>query len=145
MIAFTGLTLCTKRFKEAEEILLTFARYIRHGIVPNMFPDDNMPPLYNTVDASLWYFYAVYQYLHYNPAAEAEAFVKEQIFPHLKEIISAYEKGTDFSIYMEDDGLIHATLISFALIYNTIRLAIYSKRFLIHTMKLVGAYPQKCR
>lgn len=108
MIAFTGLTLCTKRFKEAEEILLTFARYIRHGIVPNMFPDDNMPPLYNTVDASLWYFYAVYQYLHYTPAAEAEAFVKEQIFPHLKEIISAYEKGTDFSIYMEDDGLIHA-------------------------------------
>lgn len=108
MIAFTGLTLCTKRFKEAEEILLTFARYIRHGIVPNMFPADNMPPLYNTVDASLWYFYAVYQYLHYNPAAEAEAFVKEQIFPHLKEIISAYEKGTDFSIYMEDDGLIHA-------------------------------------
>lgn len=108
MIAFTGLTLCTKRFKEAEEILLTFARYIRHGIVPNMFPDDNMPPLYNTVDASLWYFYAVYQYLHYNPATEAEAFVKEQIFPHLKEIISAYEKGTDFSIYMEDDGLIHA-------------------------------------
>ena len=31
------------------------------------------------------------------------------------------------------------TLISFALINNTIRLAIYSKRFLIHTMKLVGA------
>lgn len=108
MIAFTGLTLCTKRFKEAEEILLTFARYIRHGIVPNMFPDDNMPPLYNTVDASLWYFYAVYQYLNYNSAAEAETFVKEQIFPHLKEIVSAYEKGTDFSIYMEDDGLIHA-------------------------------------
>lgn len=30
-------------------------------------------------------------------------------------------------------------LISFALINNTIRLAVYSKRFLIHTMKLVGA------
>lgn len=30
-------------------------------------------------------------------------------------------------------------LISFALINNTIRLAIHSKRFLIHTMKLVGA------
>ena len=30
-------------------------------------------------------------------------------------------------------------LISFALINNTTRLAIYSKRFLIHTMKLVGA------
>ena len=33
------------------------------------------------------------------------------------------------------------TFISFALINNTIRLAIYSKRFLIHTMKLVGATP----
>lgn len=31
------------------------------------------------------------------------------------------------------------TFISFALINNTIRLAIYSKRFLIHIMKLVGA------
>ena len=31
------------------------------------------------------------------------------------------------------------TFISFALINNTIRLAIYSKRFLIHKMKLVGA------
>lgn len=31
------------------------------------------------------------------------------------------------------------TLISFALINNTIRLTIYSKRFLIYTMKLVGA------
>lgn len=31
------------------------------------------------------------------------------------------------------------TLISFALINNTVRLTIYSKRFLIHTMKLVGA------
>ena len=32
-------------------------------------------------------------------------------------------------------------LISFALISNTIRLGAYSKRFLIHTMKLVGATP----
>ncbi len=31
--------------------------------------------------------------------------------------------------------------ISFALINNTIRLSVYSKRFLIHTMKLVGATP----
>lgn len=32
-------------------------------------------------------------------------------------------------------------VISFVLISNTIRLLIYSKRFLIHTMKLVGATP----
>lgn len=33
------------------------------------------------------------------------------------------------------------SFISFALIRNTVRLSIYSKRFLIHTMKLVGATP----
>ena len=108
MIAFTGLTLCTGRRKDAEEILLTFSKYIRHGIVPNMFPDDNAAPLYNTADASLWYFYAVWQYLQYYPDTAANAFVQENIYPHLKEIISAYKNGTDFSIYMEEDGLIHA-------------------------------------
>lgn len=32
-------------------------------------------------------------------------------------------------------------IISFALINNTVRLTVYSKRFIIHTMKLVGAKP----
>lgn len=108
MIAFTGLTLCTKRFKEAEEILLTFAKYVKNGIVPNMFPDDNTPPLYNTVDASLWYFYAVYEYLQFNPTKAAYSFIEKDIYPRLIEIINAYKNGTDFSIYMEEDGLIHA-------------------------------------
>lgn len=108
MIAYTGLVLCTGKKKEAREILQTFALYVRHGIVPNMFPDDNTPPLYNTADASLWYFYAVWQYLQYYPAGEDYAFVRETIYPKLKEIIAAYREGTDFSIYMEEDGLIHA-------------------------------------
>lgn len=108
MIAFTGLTLCTGRRNEAEEILLTFSKYVKNGIVPNMFPDDNTPPLYNTVDASLWYFYAVYEYLQYYSTEDAYAFIQKNIYPHLKEIAEAYKNGTDFSIYMEEDGLIHA-------------------------------------
>lgn len=108
MIAYTGLVLCTNRRQEAEEILTTFARYVRHGIVPNMFPDDNTPPLYNTADASLWYFYAVWQYLQYYGDEEGYRFIEREIYPKLKEIIAAYRRGTDFSIYMEEDGLIHA-------------------------------------
>lgn len=108
MIAFTGLTLSSHRFKEAQEILLTFSRYIKNGIVPNMFPDDGTPPLYNTADASLWYFYAVYKYLQYADTPDAHAFIKAEIYPHLKEIFSAYRDGTDFCIYMDEDGLIHA-------------------------------------
>lgn len=108
MIAFTGLTLATHRYKEAREILETFAKYVHHGMVPNMFPDDGQAPLYNTVDASLWYFYAVDQYLRYVNTADAAEFIRDEIYPCLKEIIQAYQTGTDFSIYMEEDGLIHA-------------------------------------
>lgn len=108
MIAFTGLTLATKRYDEAKDILKTFAQYVHHGMVPNMFPDNGQEPLYNTVDASLWYFYAVYQYLNYVDTPEAYEYIHREIYPALKEIIAAYRKGTDFSIYMEEDGLIHA-------------------------------------
>lgn len=108
MIALTGLTLATGRYQDARDILTTFARYVHHGMVPNMFPDEGTAPLYNTADASMWYFYAVGKYLEYTGTPEDYAFVQETIYPKLKEIIAAYEHGTDFSIYMEEDGLIHA-------------------------------------
>ncbi len=105
MIAFHGLTLVTKRFADAKEILWTFAKYIKNGLVPNMFPDEGSAPLYNTVDASLWYFYAVDQYLRYT---KDYAFIQQEIYPKLKEIITYYQNGTDFSIGMANDGLIKA-------------------------------------
>lgn len=108
MIALTGLTLSTGRYQDARDILTTFARYVHHGMVPNMFPDEGTDSLYNTADASMWYFYAVGKYLDYTGTPEDYAFVQETIYPKLKEIIAAYEHGTDFSIYMEEDGLIHA-------------------------------------
>ena len=110
MIAFTGSVLSTGRFKKAEEILLTFAQYVEPemGMVPNMFPDNGQDPLYNTVDGSLWYFYAVHKYLEYNNTPEAHTFIQKNIYPALKNICAAYQRGTDFSIYMEEDGLIHA-------------------------------------
>lgn len=108
MIAMQGLTLCTGRYEDAKGILRTFAKYVRKGLVPNMFPDEGLEPLYNTVDASLWYFYSVYKYLEYTGSDDEYAFVEEEIYPKLKEIIQAYQYGTDFHIYMDDDGLIHA-------------------------------------
>lgn len=108
MIAFSGLTLSTKRFTKAREILKTFAQYVRHGLVPNMFPDNGQAPLYNTADASLWYFYAVHQYLSYTGGTGDYDFIQQEIYPSLKEIYAAYCSGTDFSIRMDEDGLICA-------------------------------------
>ena len=105
MIAFTGLLLVTKRFKEAQEVLLSFAKYEKNGLIPNMFPDDDNKPIYNTVDASLWYFYACHKYIEYTKDYD---FIIKNIYPTLKNIYKAYSTKTDFSIYMDKDGLIHA-------------------------------------
>ncbi len=105
MIALPGLTLVTGRYADAREILLTFARYCRNGLIPNMFPDTPREPLYNTVDASLWYFHAVYKYLQYTGDYD---FILKNIYPVLREIVSRYINGTDFNIRMDGDGLISA-------------------------------------
>lgn len=109
MIALQGLTLCTKRFDDAREILESFSKYVKKGLIPNVFPNhEGDQPGYNTVDGSMWYFYSVDRYLHYTGAETDYTFIKEKIYPSLKEIIQAYKNGTDFSIKMDEDGLIMA-------------------------------------
>lgn len=108
MISLQGLTLSTKRFEDARGILKSFAMYVKKGLVPNMFPDEGLEPLYNTADASMWYFYSVYKYLKYTGSEKDYQFIKDEIYSKLEEIIYYYKNGTDFSIYMDEDGLIHA-------------------------------------
>ncbi|MFZ5652619.1 MAG: amylo-alpha-1,6-glucosidase [Bacillota bacterium] len=105
MISLPGLTLVTGRHEDAREILYTFARYCKDGLIPNMFPDAPGEPLYNTVDASLWFFNAAYKYLQYTGDFE---FIFEEIYPVLKEIAGWYIKGTHFNIHKDGDGLINA-------------------------------------
>ncbi len=107
MIALQGLTLCTKRFDDARQILESFAKYVRHGLLPNNFPDraDDIPG-YNTIDASLWYFYSVDRYLAYSGEAADYEFIQQKIYPALKEICHAYRDGTDYNIRMAEDGLV---------------------------------------
>lgn len=109
MIALQGLTLCTNRFEDAREILESFSKYVKNGLIPNVFPShEGDAPGYNTVDGSMWYFYSVDRYLHYTGNEEDYTFIKEKIYPSLKQIIEAYRVGTDFSIKMDTDGLIMA-------------------------------------
>ena len=69
--------------------------------MPN-FIDDQGGGSYNTVDASLWYIEAVGKFLKYTNDL---ALLKE-LFPKMLEIVYSYMVGTDFNIYMDDDGLI---------------------------------------
>jgi predicted glycogen debranching enzyme len=105
MIALPGLTLCTGRFEDAREILGTFAQNTKDGLVPNMFADAGAEPLYNTVDASLWYLYAVQKYLAYTGDY---TFIKYHLWETMREIIHHYRAGTRYGIAMDGDGLIAA-------------------------------------
>jgi len=105
MIALPGITLVTKRFDDAKDILYTFSKYVKDGLIPNMFPDEGNEPPYNSVDAPLWYFEAVNKYINYTKDYD---FVEENIYDGLMQIVNSFEKGTKFDIRMDDDYLITA-------------------------------------
>ena len=104
MISLPGLTLTTGRPNVARSILGTFARYVDRGMLPNVFPDGGESPDYNTVDATLWYFEAIYSYFLYT---KDKSLVTE-LFPILADIISHYCQGTRYNIHQDSDGLLYA-------------------------------------
>lgn len=108
MIAFYGCTLAIGEMAAAKSILKTFMRYCRKGIMPNLFPEGKDEVLYNTVDASLLFINALWDYLqHVDETTADDEFEKEAI--HTAEsIIEWYAKGTDYNIHMEEDGLLAA-------------------------------------
>ncbi len=103
MIALPGLTLVTGRFDVARQILATFAASIDRGMLPNRFPDYGEAPEYNTVDATLWYFEAIRAYVDYTGD---HAFVREQLYAGMKEILSWHLCGTRYGIGVDADGLL---------------------------------------
>jgi predicted glycogen debranching enzyme len=105
MIALPGLTLAAGRPDVAKQILLSFAQFVDGGMLPNNFPDAGGKPEYNTVDAGLWYFEAVRQYLAWTQDSDTLA----QLFPVLAEMIDAHVNGTRYNIHVDlADGLLYA-------------------------------------
>lgn len=102
MIALPGLCLSTGRYDDAKKILRAFAQHVDQGMIPNRFPDFEEAE-YNTIDASLWFFVAVYKYYL---ATEDKAFIKEEILPVLASIIEWHNKGTRYNIHVDTDGLL---------------------------------------
>jgi predicted glycogen debranching enzyme len=103
MISLEGLTLSTGRALEAQYILRSFAKYVRRGLIPNMFPEGKTSGLYHTADASLWFFHAADRYYRYTDDIET----LEVLLPKLNEIIEWHCNGTDFGIHLDrDDGLL---------------------------------------
>ena len=104
MIALPGCCLATSRFEDAKSILRTFLAYEKEGLVPNLFPEGDQAPMYNTVDAALILIDSVWQYVQ---RTGDWAFAWEAWEP-MSHIIANYRKGTRHGISMDEDGLIFA-------------------------------------
>jgi len=104
-ISLPGLLLCTKRFEEARSVLMTFAAVADEGMIPNRFDDRSDEAHFNSVDASLWFINAAFQYLI---AAEDSKTFAQDLLPVIRWIVDSYEKGARFNIHADSDGLIVA-------------------------------------
>ncbi len=104
-VSLPGLSLITQRYDVAKDLLLAYARYESQGMIPNRFPDLEIEPDYHSVDASLWYVNAVYEYFL---ETEDNETVMNELYPVLKKIMMRYKNGTRFDIRMDSDGLLLA-------------------------------------
>jgi predicted glycogen debranching enzyme len=117
MIALRGLFLETGRDAEAKNVLDTFARFTRHGLIPNVFDDTTGEPQYHTVDASLWFVHAACDTL---AATGDPAWFAGGPSAACRQVLDAYREGltytparetgghAGFTIRMDDDGLVEA-------------------------------------
>ncbi|MCR6632742.1 MAG: glycogen debranching protein [Magnetospirillum sp.] len=105
MIGLEGLTLVTGRWTEARDILRTFARYLKDGLIPDNIPDGPWPPVYHTADATLWFFHALDRYVAHTGDTET----LDLILPKLEEVIERHLSGTLYGIGVDpEDGLLRA-------------------------------------
>jgi predicted glycogen debranching enzyme len=112
MISMEGLLLCTGRLREARALLFTFSHYLNEGLIPNHFPEGQEKAIYNTVDATLWFFHALDRYHHFSRDRDT----LRQLFPRLQQVIECHVRGTMFGIAMDpSDGLIKQGAEGYAL------------------------------
>ncbi len=104
MISLPGLTLATGRADIARQILQTWAQFVDRGMIPNRFPDEGERPEYNSVDAALWFLWAIDQYVR----ATGDQTTLAQLFPVMADMVHWFRRGTRFGIQVDDDGLVYA-------------------------------------
>ncbi len=109
MIALPGLFLATRRLPAARGVLETYARRLSGGMLPNRFPDRDESGHedleYNAVDAPLLFIRAV----GLVDAAHPDEQWLRAMWPAVRSIIEAYQRGTRFGIRVDDrDGLVTA-------------------------------------
>ncbi|HCC71416.1 MAG TPA: amylo-alpha-1,6-glucosidase [Bacteroidales bacterium] len=100
-ISLPGLTLSRGDLKTCREILDTQTGKMKDGLFPNMGKTGDYA--FNSVDAPLWFIWAVQQYINAGGKDGWNKYGQTVI-----QIINTYTRGTSFNIGMHENGLIYA-------------------------------------
>ena len=105
MISLPGLLIHRGLLDEARQVIEGFLYHLNQGLIPNHFPDVGAPH-YNTCDATLWMFHAVWSYVEHGGEIK---WVRETFYPAAKSILGWHLRGTLYGIHMDErDGLLEA-------------------------------------
>lgn len=103
MIAMRGLTIARGEKEATKSILSTFLKYLDEGMLPNRFPDyDGQEVEYNTIDATMWLFVAMYEYQQKFGDLD---FVEDNL-KALESVLLFHINGTRFNIHLTEEGFI---------------------------------------
>lgn len=105
LISLPGLTLYSGEKAKCLAILKNIVRYEKNGLLPNIISADISHSAYNSVDASLWFGWAVQQYYYKTRDIKS---VKQFFLETLKNIYLHYTQGTSNHIKVGEDQILRA-------------------------------------
>jgi predicted glycogen debranching enzyme len=104
MSSLTGLTTALNNLDCSAAILRGFAQYLDKGMLPNVVNEDGTQRAYNSIDATLWYFVALWAYFRVAPN---DSQLLRELYPQLKDVLDWHTRGTRYHIAEdESDGLL---------------------------------------
>ncbi len=109
-ISLPGLTLTLGDDKTCKSVIDTMVSELKGPLFPNLGSGNNTA--YNSVDAPLWFFWALQQYaLHTKSQQE----IWKEYGEKMKLILYGFRNGCEFNIKMQENGLIYSGEVGKAL------------------------------
>ncbi len=103
-MALPGLTMTTGDLSTALEVVDSMISRMKNGLFPNIVVRGEAA--FNSVDAPLWFIWALQQYSHYDPGFD----IWKRYGKAIKSVLETYRDGTSGIIHMMENGLIHASV-----------------------------------
>jgi predicted glycogen debranching enzyme len=100
-ISLPGIALAKQKLTLYKDVLDTQVKKMKDGLFPNMGTAGHYA--FNSVDAPLWFFWALQQYTLNGGTDCCERYGEPA-----KSVLNAYKNGTGFNIHMRENGLVYA-------------------------------------